>query len=64
MADPIRNAAGRYVSAKCPDPNCNGTLRPEGEDLYRCDGLTFDREDGPLRACKVTLNPLYDRVPA
>lgn len=63
-ADPMRARNGQFVSRKCPDPNCGGTLRPEGEDLFRCDGLTFDDESGPLRACCVTFDPLYDRKPA
>jgi len=53
MSDHPRNASGAFVSRQCPDVRCNGRLQPEAEGWWRCDGLTFDRDDGPLRACEV-----------
>jgi hypothetical protein len=49
-----REPNGRLLSAKCPDPNCSGTLQEDtffGRPVWTCDGLTHDTDDGPLRAC-------------
>lgn len=51
-----RNSLGRFVSTKCPDPNCGGSLvyetgRTADGGLWRCNGLTYHTEWGPLVAC-------------
>lgn len=47
---------GRFVSPFCPDENCGGAMKPDvdrgGSPVWRCDGLTYEREDQPLFACK------------
>jgi hypothetical protein len=47
---------GKYVSLACPMLNCGGgTLRFEGDGLWRCDGLAEpDRADQDLYACPFT----------
>lgn len=36
----------------CPDINCGGTLRYEGEGHWRCDGLVDPNDENkPLLAC-------------
>jgi hypothetical protein len=53
-----RDAQGRIVRRKCPDLNCGGQLFREtqnGHTTWRCDGLTYDRDDGPLVACSYVL---------
>lgn len=45
-----RDSAGAFIARSCPDLNCNGSLVWDGE-TWSCDGLTYDREDGPLVAC-------------
>lgn len=46
---------GKFISDKCPDPNCGGNLVPDvnhwGDPVYRCDGLTHEDGDSPLVAC-------------
>jgi hypothetical protein len=44
---------GRFVSRRCPDPNCDcGTLQPEGDGFWRCDGLVDPgHPDMELQAC-------------
>ncbi len=54
-----RNSLGRFVSMKCPHPNCDGALRPEEEGWWRCDGLTHEEPDGPLYACTTVHHPIY-----
>jgi len=54
----IRAAGGRFVSRRCPDPNCGGYLQVESDGWLRCDGLTHDTEDGPLRECFHTVEGL------
>ena len=58
-----RGEFGQFISRKCPDPNCSGKLvysEPFVSYGYRyggfwyCDGLTYDTETGPLRACRYT----------
>ena len=44
MTDPRGEASprdnlGRYVPLACPDINCGGVLRYEGDGVWRCDGL-------------------------
>lgn len=51
-----RDKAGRFLPSLCQDPNCEGVLVRDvdrfGRPIWRCDGLTHDRDDGPLRACE------------
>lgn len=54
-----RRANGRFVTRVCPDPNCGGSLQPEGDE-WRCDGLTHDTPDGPLYACKHFHDPRWE----
>lgn len=58
MSEKPRNESGRFVSPRCDDPNCDGSLtyQPERDgrfetDYWLCDGLTHDTDNGPLRAC-------------
>lgn len=54
-----RDMRGRMLSRNCPDPNCGGRLQWEPDTMragagggsWRCDGLTHERDDGPLEAC-------------
>ena len=64
MSRPARNVAGQFASRQCPDPRCGGTLQPNGDETWRCNGLTHLTDDGPLIACRVSLNPHYDRIAA
>lgn len=61
-----RDVRGRAISRACPDPNCGGRLvwDPDvpgtahyvpGGGAFRCDGLTHERDDGPLVACDYTV---------
>ena len=56
-----RDDLGRFVSRACTDPNCSGLLilmdRPIGHDgcEWVCNGLSHDSPEGPLRACKRTV---------
>lgn len=43
---------GRFVGRRCPDLNCGGELQYERDRMWRCDGLTYDRDDDPLYACR------------
>ena len=43
---------GRFVSTACPDENCDGHLVRERDDWWRCDGLTYRDDNGPLFACE------------
>lgn len=47
-----RDERGRFFTRLCPDPNCGGTLRREGDE-WVCDGLTHTTDRGPLIACPV-----------
>lgn len=52
---------GRVLRTTCDDPNCNGILQAEeqyGMPIWSCDGLTYDHEGGPLRACERTFDRL------
>ncbi|WP_372393912.1 hypothetical protein ABMY26_00125 (plasmid) [Azospirillum sp. HJ39] len=53
-----RDHRGRIISTRCPDPNCGGTLVPDGDPgHWRCNGLTHDDDDrAPLVACGITHN--------
>ena len=43
---------GRFVPLTCPDINCGGVLRYEGDGCWRCDGLVDPNDDDkPLFAC-------------
>ena len=42
---------GRFVSTACPDENCDGQLIRE-DNYWRCSGLTYRDETGPLFACQ------------
>ena len=46
---------GRFMSPKCLDPNCGGSLFLEQQkdwpDLWRCDGLTHRTDCDALVAC-------------
>lgn len=57
-----RDAGGRILSRRCPDPNCGGTLRPEDDGfgfvLWRCDGLNYETDAGPLIACDYEVLPI------
>ena len=56
-----RDVRGRLISRRCPDPNCGGTLRAEADDCgtwWRCDGLTYETETGPLTACNHAVPPI------
>lgn len=56
-----RDHKRRFMSRRCPDPNCDGELVYEppsrmlpagaGTGVWRCNGLTHRTEDGPLVAC-------------
>jgi hypothetical protein len=47
-----RDDKGHFVPIACPDINCSGTLRYEGEGRWRCDGLVDpNHDDKPLYAC-------------
>lgn len=35
----VRGKGGRFIAARCPDPNCGGVLVEENGD-WRCNGLT------------------------
>ena len=52
-----RDERGRFIARDCPDLNCGGELIAGtdrfGNKVWHCDGLTYDRDDGPLRACDV-----------
>lgn len=58
--DMPRGEFGQFISKKCPDANCGGSLFTEGEHsghrfgglIWRCNGLTHDREHDPLRECR------------
>lgn len=58
-----RTPDGRFIPNLCGDPNCYGLLQPDtmyGRPVWTCDGLTFDRADGPLRACERTYERRVD----
>lgn len=69
-----RDEQGRLASTKCPDPNCGGALVHEvipenpwtpAQHSWRCDGLTHDTDDGPLRACDhIVFGPFVQRAAA
>ncbi len=43
---------GRFVPLTCPDVNCSGMLRHEGDGLWRCDGLVDPNDENKeLEAC-------------
>ncbi|KKL96335.1 hypothetical protein LCGC14_1845560 [marine sediment metagenome] len=50
---------GQFLSPNCDDPNCGGILvadtRPgisHDYSIWRCDGLTYEVDGGPLMECK------------
>ena len=43
---------GRFVSTRCPDPNCDGKYLYMDGLSWECDGTTFDDITGPLRCCE------------
>ena len=45
-----RAKGGRFIAARCPDPNCDGILVQEGRD-WICNGLTHKRDNDELEAC-------------
>lgn len=47
----VRGKGGRWVSTRCPDPNCSGALTVLEDGWWRCDGLTHERDDDELEAC-------------
>jgi len=58
-----RTTDGRFLSRRCPDPHCDGSLVLETEQawrggpsypVYRCDGLTHLTDTSPLFACAVS----------
>jgi hypothetical protein len=55
-----RDESGRFIPHSCPDLNCGGSLVAGtdrfGHNVWHCDGLTYDRDDGPLRACEVAVD--------
>ena len=69
---PVRRARdGRYVPTLCPDPNCNGVLQLEitrhpvfGVDAeWRCDGLTYEKDDDDLEACARVVDAPLSEAP-
>jgi len=52
-----RDARGRAVRRRCPDPNCDGTMQPDRDGWWRCDGLTHITDTGPLFACEEAIAP-------
>lgn len=51
---PPRDDKGRFLALFCNDLNCCGVLMLDswfGQPVWQCDGLTYDRADGPLRPC-------------
>jgi len=61
MPDMIpRDEKGRFVDPDCPDDNCGGVLEYEPltdldgrpyQHAWRCDGLAYRKDGGPLEAC-------------
>jgi hypothetical protein len=50
---PVQRAKrGRFVSTRCPDPNCGGALVILEDGWWCCDGLTHEGDDGELEACR------------
>lgn len=47
----VRGKGGRFIPARCPDPNCDGVLVQAGPDWWHCDGLTHKTDHGELEAC-------------
>jgi hypothetical protein len=47
---------GKFVKTDCPRANCGaGSLKPEGDGTWRCDGLATPKHDDlPLVACDFT----------
>lgn len=52
-----RSRNGRFVRITCTDPNCDGELKPDRDDEWRCNGLTHDTDVGPLYACTRVVSP-------
>lgn len=49
-----RGKDGRFLLIQCGDPNCDGVLQLDyyfGRPSWVCNGLTYDRDGDPLRAC-------------
>lgn len=64
-----RNEHGKFVPHFCDDPNCSGELVYSPSivngimtDEWFCNGLTYDRADGPLTACARTVTGPSRRV--
>lgn len=57
----LRTKAGRFVSRRCPDPNCDGALQFNAHGFWAgswlCDGLTYLEETGSLFACEESVDP-------
>lgn len=54
-----RDSSGRFLSRRCPDPNCGGTMQFAQCGWWRCDGLTYRTDTGPLIACEELIAPPY-----
>lgn len=59
MSEVPRGSNGRFVRLLCTDHNCGGTLVPDRDAWWRCDGLTHEEADGPLYACGRVHHPIY-----
>jgi hypothetical protein len=49
-----RGKDGRFHLIHCDDLNCDGVLQLDyefGTPRWICNGLTYDTDTGPLRAC-------------
>lgn len=72
MSNSIARAIdGRFLSHRCPDPHCDGSLVPDIEQawrggpsqaVYRCDGLTHLTGNSALYACPVSF-PAFSKSP-
>lgn len=66
MANPgmtPRGKDGRFLLIQCADPNCDGILELDyqwGAARWICNGLTYDRDHDPLRACDRSYDALAD----
>ncbi len=48
----VRGKGGRWVSSRCPDPNCGGSLTILEDGWWACDGLTHKGDHDELEACR------------
>ncbi len=51
----VRGKGGRWVSTRCPDPNCCGALTIKEDGWWMCDGLTHKTDDGEFEACNYSV---------